>query len=386
MARNIISISDDQIINKDSDLFFSMKDLYHIKNVKTTAGSSLLKNYISTISCDIFNILIKKYSWKYKVNLDEFGVGSDTKSYFGQTKITNNQLGGSSGACALQVERKDVHFSIGTDTGGSIRDVVFALDGVIGFKPSYGAWSRYGLIPHCNPLDCVSINILLNNLSLLKEIFLQLIKGHSKDSTKENFTKFLDAHEYVFKTKILFLGKKPENDLIINHLLENCEIVFEERGVFNPWIIEGIYKGFSSTYLFSNMSKYFIYDFSDKDKKNQFKNIYQKNNAEIYEKIDPRIIDRMKAGKWILEKGRFHIYQKMREKLIKQINSYFKTYDIIITYNRDPKHSFRGLRGWGLILSNLCECPSIAIKNLNFISKKYSDLFLIDFFDKNIKK
>jgi len=96
-----------------------------------------------------------------KTNMDEFGMGShSTHSAFGP--VYNGvgdaalSVGGSSGGSALAVAAGTVHTAIGTDTGGSVR-LPAAYLGLVGFKPSYGRISRYGVIPYSNSLDTVGI-------------------------------------------------------------------------------------------------------------------------------------------------------------------------------------------------------------------------------------
>jgi len=96
-----------------------------------------------------------------KTNLDEFGMGShSTTSFFGPVRrrppYEQYSAGGSSGGSAVAVATSQCHVSLGTDTGGSVR-LPAAYTGVVGFKPSYGIVSRWGVVPYANSMDTVGI-------------------------------------------------------------------------------------------------------------------------------------------------------------------------------------------------------------------------------------
>lgn len=96
-----------------------------------------------------------------KTNMDEFGMGSHSiNSAFGRMENGNRDhalsVGGSSGGSAVNVSQGLARYGIGTDTGGSVR-LPAAYMGLVGFKPSYGSISRYGVIPYANSLDTVGI-------------------------------------------------------------------------------------------------------------------------------------------------------------------------------------------------------------------------------------
>jgi aspartyl-tRNA(Asn)/glutamyl-tRNA(Gln) amidotransferase subunit A len=114
-----------------------------------------------------------------KTNMDEFGMGSISSSYFGTVKNPwnlreNNDdddfyiSGGSSGGSAVSVALDICDFSIGSDTGGSVRHPA-ALTGCIGFKPTFGAISRYGLIPLNNYFD--TVGIISKSMQTLVDVF-----------------------------------------------------------------------------------------------------------------------------------------------------------------------------------------------------------------------
>jgi aspartyl-tRNA(Asn)/glutamyl-tRNA(Gln) amidotransferase subunit A len=113
-----------------------------------------------------------------KTNLDEFGMGShSTNSYFGPVlsdSFDNRSVGGSSGGSAVAVAVQQCDAALGTDTGGSVR-LPAAYTGVVGFKPSYGLISRWGVIPYANSLDAVGI--LARTTKAVSQLF-ERAQGH----------------------------------------------------------------------------------------------------------------------------------------------------------------------------------------------------------------
>ena len=139
---------------------FSLKDLFITKNIRTTAGSKMLYNYVppyeGTTSANLQNsgaVLIGK------VGCDEFGMGSSNENTaFGAVNFPMNKdylPGGSSGASAVSVLEGSSLFSMGTDTGGSVR-LPANFCGLVGYKPTYGRVSRYGQIAYASSLDQAS--------------------------------------------------------------------------------------------------------------------------------------------------------------------------------------------------------------------------------------
>jgi aspartyl-tRNA(Asn)/glutamyl-tRNA(Gln) amidotransferase subunit A len=156
---------------------FGIKDVYMVQGTYTTASSDLLKNYKSPYTATAIQKLLDAGAIPLvKENCDSFGHGSSSENtIFGAVKnAVNPELvaGGSSGGSAVNVAKYYTVFSIGGDTGGSVRQPA-GYNHIYGLKPTYGRISRYGLMAYASSTDCVGplaksvedIRIVLNIMS-----------------------------------------------------------------------------------------------------------------------------------------------------------------------------------------------------------------------------
>ena len=165
---------------------FAQKDNFCTKGLKTTCGSQLLESFIPSYDSTI-SIKLKRNNFILvgKTNMDEFSMGSSGEnSFFGPTRNPwdlSKIPGGSSSGSAASVAARLIPFSIGSDTGGSVRQPA-AYCGIVGFKPTYGLLSRYGLISFSSSLD--QVGILCTSVEDCFFVLTNLIDYQLNDLTK----------------------------------------------------------------------------------------------------------------------------------------------------------------------------------------------------------
>ena len=174
---------------KLSGIPLAVKDLFCTHNVRTTASSKILENFIPTYESTVTqNLWDAGAILLGKLNCDEFAMGSSNEtSYFGNviSPIDNNLVpGGSSGGSASALAAKLTPATIGTDTGGSIRQPA-SFTGTVGLKPTYGSCSRYGIVAFASSLDQAGpMTRNVKDCALLLEVMSSF---DQKDSTSIDF-------------------------------------------------------------------------------------------------------------------------------------------------------------------------------------------------------
>jgi len=205
-------------LSKIDGVFFSIKDNIAVENIRMTCGSKILSDFISPYSATVVKRIKENGGIIVgKTNMDEFAMGSSNESsYFGSVKNPadmNYVPGGSSGGSAASVASNHTCISIGSDTGGSVRQPA-SFCGVVGFKPTYGTISRYGLTAFSSSLD--TIGIMSENVKDANTVF-QIIRGEDEhDSTLENIEKEKKRYK-----KIGYIESMPQIDKTVENIYKS---------------------------------------------------------------------------------------------------------------------------------------------------------------------
>lgn len=201
-ARHIQKKIKDGSAGKLAGSVVAVKDLICEKGKKTTCSSNILQNFESVYNATVIEKLSSEdVLFLGRANMDEFAMGSSTEnSIYGPSKNPHNTdyvTGGSSGGSAAAVAANMCSMSLGSDTGGSIRQPA-SYCGVVGLKPTYGRVSRYGLVAFASSFDC--IGPFSNNVTDAA-LLLEHLSGHdpmdqsSANRSVPNYSEALNSDE-----------------------------------------------------------------------------------------------------------------------------------------------------------------------------------------------
>ncbi len=387
-----VSVFDDFEENKESGILknipVAIKDNIHIEGKKTTCSSKILSNFTAIFDATVIKKLKKAgATFIGKTNLDEFAMGSSTEtSYFGTTKNpwdTTRIPGGSSGGSAAAVASGEAIAALGSDTGGSIRQPA-SLCGVVGFKPTYGRVSRFGLVAFASSLDQIGpITRDVKDAAIL----MNIICGHDEnDSTSANvdvpdFTEFLDKS--VKGMKIGFYDKTLEDcnedvqkamDETVK-ILKNLGCEIESVDLPNAKYAVSDYYIIAPAEASSNLARYdgVKYGFRAEDYED-LKDMYIKTRSEGFgDEVKRRIM----LGTYVLSSGYYDAYylkaQKLRGLIKQDFDKAFEKFDCIISPTT-PTEAFRigekvnnplqmYLSDIFTIPANLTAIPAVSIPN-----------------------
>lgn len=324
---------------------FIAKDNFLTFGSDTTAASNILKGFKAPYQSSAINKLEAEGAiCVAKANLDAFAHGSSTEN--SDFMVTKNPVdktrvpGGSSGGSAASVALKLVPFSIGTDTGGSIR-MPASFCGVVGYKPTYGLVSRSGVVAMASSTDTIGP---LTSSVADAAIVLEVMSGVDKlDSTTIEVAdnKFTDFNEKIDKPRIGVIkeyidsGLDKEVKASIDVSIEKLKLsgaVVEEVSLSSLHLALAVYYILCPAEVASNLSRYDgqKYGFSD-SMVNNLEDSYKKSRTIGFGAEAKR---RIMIGTYVLSSGYYDAYykkaQKVRTKLINEFNKAFEYYDFLI--------------------------------------------------------
>ena len=323
-----------------------IKDNISTKNIRTTAASKILENYIPPYDSFVTKKIIESGGIVIgKGNLDEFAMGSSNEtSYFGEVKNPwdlTRVPGGSSGGPAAAVSAGLVSCSLGSDTGGSIRQPA-ALCGVSGMKPTYGLVSRYGLIAFGSSLD--QIGPIARTAKDCGEL-LNIISGKdSRDSTsfEKHFEDFNSIIEHDIKGKKIGVPKEYINncDSKIKEVFNKSLLIYENLGAeiidislpLTDYALD-VYYIIAPSEASSNLSRFdgVKYGYRSGNEDNSRSSLIDSRTEGFGDEVKRRIM----IGTYTLSAGYYDAYykkaQQIRTLIIEEFDSKFKDVDVILT-------------------------------------------------------
>lgn len=339
-------LEDKEVDNILFGIPIAIKDNICTKDLRTTCASKILSNFVPVYDATVVkkikdaNMIIIG-----KTNMDEFAMGSSNEtSYFGpvlnavdKTKVS----GGSSGGSAVSVKLGCVPFSLGSDTGGSIRQPS-AFNGLVGLKPTYGRVSRYGLVAFASSLDQIgpiSRNVYENAL-LLNAICGLDENDLTSSETNEDFTRLIGEDISGMKIAVpKFYVSDVINPEIKNRVLEIIEFI-KSKGVIVDYVdikyIEysvPLYQIIALAEASSNLARYdgVRYGYITDKKVDNIDELYKYTRSEGF---GAEVKRRLMIGSYVLsgKNAKTYYYKalKIRKNISDSFNKILSNYDLII--------------------------------------------------------
>jgi aspartyl-tRNA(Asn)/glutamyl-tRNA(Gln) amidotransferase subunit A len=334
---------------------YNLKDVYATKESVTTASSHILENWEAPYNATVYDRLLKAGAVLIgKTNTDEFTMGVSTEtSYFGVTRNPwdlERVAGGSSGGPAASMSVHFGMFSVGTDTGGSIRQPA-AFCGVTGLRATYGRISRFGEIAMASSLDQTGpITKTVRDAAII----LEVLSGQDHldaTSSSEPVPAFLKAVDAMPKDKPLTgirVGVAPEyfGEGVLPEVEKATRDAIAELEKLGATIVEvsvpavayalGAYYIINPAEISSNMARYdgirFGHSIERKktDERHELYTIYAKSRAEG---LGSEVKRRIMLGTHVLSAGYYDAYynqaEKVRALVMQQFTDLFKDIDVL---------------------------------------------------------
>ena len=321
-----------------------VKDNIQVKEWPVTSGSKILQGYIAPYEATAISNLKSKGMMAFgRANMDEFAMGSTTESsYYGPTLNPHNTScvpGGSSGGSAAAVAGGLAIAALGSDTGGSIRQPA-AYCGCVGFKPTYGRVSRFGLAAYASSLD--QIGPITQNVEDAA-ILYDAIAGHDpKDSTSADYetVSIADNLDPSRKLRIAVIDNYiSEADAEIQAAYTETIKVLEEAGhtivhkeMSNTKYDIATYYIVATAEAATNLARFDGVRYGRRAESNNLSELYYNTRSEGFgEEVKRRIL----LGNFVLSSGYYDAYylkaQKVRHLIRDEFTKIFNDVDLILS-------------------------------------------------------
>lgn len=419
-----------EITGKLHGVIFAIKDVICYKDHKVTAASRMLENFTSIYHSTAVKRLLEEDAIIIgNCNCDEFAMGSaNENSVYGRVKNALDEgkvSGGSSGGSAVAVQAGLSMVSLGSDTGGSVRQPA-DFCGIVGMKPTYGTISRHGLIAYASSFD--QIGVFATNVADVA-IALEVVSGNDEyDSTadqkikkKVSFEIKHDKNKLDRKRIALFKNAMEHKSLdaeikkniyeLADDLKKNGNIVEEINFDLIDYIVPAYYV-LTTAEASSNLSRYdgVKYGFRYQDKEESLVTFYKKNRGNGFGR---EVKKRIMLGTFVLSEGYYDAYytkaQQVRNLLVSLNKNIFNKFDAILlptapstafdadSMKNDPIAMY--LADIYTVYANLTGIPGISLPlfkhsngmpfGVQVLTNKHNELTLLEFSDlllKNYKR
>jgi len=341
-------IKSNQNVGKCFGMPISVKDNICVAGYRTTCASKVLEDFIAPYTATAVDRLQSEDAIIIgKTNLDEFAMGLSTEySAYGSSKNpwnTDYVPGGSSGGSAVSVSANECVASLGSDTGGSIRNPA-SFCSVVGLKPTYGLVSRYGLISYANSMDQIGP---LTKTVKDSAFLLNIISGidpndnTTRDEKNQDYLKDIDVG--IEGKKIGIVSEMTSSEVLSDEVLNSTKDAiktFESIGAncenielpMVPYAVAAYYT-ITSTEAGSNLARYdnirYGYDFDSEG--------FEFNSyiSQARNKLGPEVKRRMILGGFVPSAGHAGKYflkaLKIKSKLISELKPIFDKFDFLIS-------------------------------------------------------